>query len=248
MLMRENDELRIQKCVDDELSSQETSELLRRLDGITNGWRTLACGLLEDRRIRGILAPRTDLTTTLMPAEHKPSGLSSAVPTRKEQATLKDQATRPDAAPSPLVAKGKNEPRVNKLDDVVRNWWSHPVTSLTLCAAIAFVGGLLIPDLNTSKSGGNSSLSKTDAPARSPLYPPSANGAQQYRVELQPGGRSVEIPVVTDLSKLHELDRRHPIFVGSNGSSENVQWMVLPVEGNKSMLIPVSEDSSSDMQ
>jgi hypothetical protein len=242
MLMRESDELRIQKCVDDELSPQETSELLRRLDGVTNGWRTLACGLLEDRRIRGILAPQTDLTTTPGTAEHKPSGLSFAVPTRKEQ------ATRADAVGSPLVAKGKNEPRLIKLDDVVRNWWSHPVTSLTLCAAIAFVGGLLIPDLNTSKSGGNSSLTKTDAPARSPLYPPSANGAQQYRVELQPGGRSVEIPVVTDLSKLHELDRRHPIFLGSNGSSENVQWMVLPVEGNKSMLIPVSEDSSSDMQ
>jgi hypothetical protein len=248
MLMRESDELRIQKCVDDELSPQETSELLRRLDGITNGWKTLACGLLEDRRIRGFLTPQTDLTKAPGPAEHKPSGLSSAVPTRREQATLKDQATRQDVAESPLLAKGKSEPRVIKLDDVVRNWWSHPVTSLTLCAAIAFVGGLLIPDLNTSKSVGNSSLTKTDAPARSPLYPPSANGAQQYRVELQPGGRSVEIPVVSDLSKLHELDRRHPIFLGSNASSENVQWIVLPVEGNKSMLIPVSEDSSSDMQ
>jgi hypothetical protein len=75
-----------------------------------------------------------------------------------------------------------------------------------------------------------------------------ANAEQQYRVELQPGGRSVEIPVVTDLRKLYELDRRHPIFLGSKGKSENVQWMVLPVEGNKSMLIPVSEDSSSDMQ
>lgn len=240
MLMRESDELRIQKCVDGELSPQETSELLRRLDGITNGWRTLACGLLEDRRIRGILTPR--------PVERKPPELPSAVPTSKEQITLNELATRPDAADSPLVAKGKNEPRVINLDDVVKKWWSHPVTSLTLCAAIAFVGGLLIPDLNTSKSAGNSSITSSDEPARSPLYPPSANGAQQYRVELQPGGRSVEIPVVTDLSKLHELDRRHPIFLGSNGSSENVQWMVLPVEGNKSMLIPVSEDASSDMQ
>ena len=242
MLMRECDELKIQKCVDDELSPQETSELLRRLDGITNGWRTLACGLLEDRRVRGVLVQRTDLSTTPGTPEQGASEASLAVP------TWKNQSRRRDAADTPLVAKDGNEPRVIKLDDMVRNWWSHPVTSLTLCAAIAFVGGLLIPDLGTSKSASSSSVAKTDAPARSPLYPPSANGAQQYRVELRPGGRAVEIPVVTDLSKLHELDRRHPIFRGSDGSSENVQWMVVPVEGNKAMLIPVSEDSSSDMQ
>ena len=50
MLMRESDELKIQKCVDNELSAREASELLRQLDSMTDGWKTLACGLLEDRR------------------------------------------------------------------------------------------------------------------------------------------------------------------------------------------------------
>lgn len=242
MLMRESDELKIQKCVDNELSTQETSELLRRLDSIDNGWRTLACGLLEDRRIRTILPSGRNLANTVVPTQQRSPEISTASPERDEQSTLVDRENRT------FLANAKREPQVIKLNDVVRGWWSHPVTSLTLCAAIAFVVGLLIPDLNGTKSVSSGSLTKSDAPIPSPLYPSSAGGAQQYRVELQPGGRSVEIPVVTDLSKLHELDRRHPIFRGSNGNSENVQWMVLPVEGNKSMLIPVSEDSSSDMQ
>ena len=242
MLMRESDELKIQKCVDNELSVQETSELLRRLDSINDGWRTLACGLLEDRRIRSILAPGSALATSLVATQPTSSEVSSALSIRQEHTTLVNKDVNSSGA------KGTNEPRVINLNDVVRSWWSHPVTSLTLCAAIAFVGGLLIPDISAPKSVGTISLTTKEAPARSPRYPVAANGAQQYRVELQPGGRSVEIPVVTDLSKLHELDRRHPIFLDSNGSSGNVRWMILPVEGNKSMLIPVSEDSSSDMQ
>lgn len=223
MLMRESDELKIQRCVDNELSSQETSELLRRLDTITDGWRTLACGLLEDRGIRSAL-PRA-----------KPA--------------VSESALRNADAIKPLVAKAEDEPRVIKVNDVVRHWWSHPVTSLTLCAAIAFVGGLLIPDANNSRSSSDSSRTGVASPPKASQYPlASANGTQQYRVELQPGGRSVEIPVVTDLNELHELDRRHPIFSGAKGGAQNVQWMVLPVEGNKSMLIPVSEDFSSDMQ
>ena len=242
MLMRESDELKIQKCVDNELSAREASELLRQLDSMTDGWKTLACGLLEDRRIRSILTRGQNVATSRARHEHMPARISYVLPAPEVHSTVTDEDAKA------VVPKGKNQPRVIKLNDVVRSWWSHPVTSLTLCAAIAFVSGLLIPDFHGTKSAGNNSLSQTDSSVRSPLYPSAANGAQQYRVELQPGGRSVEIPVVTDLSKLYELDRRHPIFSGSKGNSENVRWMVLPVEGNKSMLIPVSEDSSSDMQ
>ena len=242
MLMRESDELNIQKCVDNELSAKETSDLLRRLDCITDGWKTLACGLLEDRRIHSILTRGQNAATSLAWSQPMPARVSYEQPARAEHSPVTNEGDMP------LLRKDEIEPRVIKLHDVVRRWWSHPVTSLTLCAAIAFVSGVLIPDFRSTKSAGNNSLSQTNSSVRSPLYPAVANGEPQYRVELQPGGRSVEIPVVTDLSKLYELDRRHPIFRGSKGKSENVQWMVLPVEGNKSMLIPVSEDSSSDMQ
>ena len=242
MLMRQSDELNIQKCVDHELSAKDTSDLLRRLDSITDGWKTLACGLLEDRRIRSILTKEQNAATSRAWSQPIPARVSYESSVRTEHSTAIN-----DCDPS-LSPKGKNQPRVSKLNHVVQSWWSHPVTSLTLCAAIAFVSGLLIPDFRSKKSAGNNSLSQTNSTVRSALAPAAANAEQQYRVELQPGGRSVEIPVVTDLSKLYELDRRHPIFRGSTGKSQNVQWMVLPVEGNKSMLIPVSEDSSSDMQ
>ena len=242
MLMRQSDELNIQKCIDHELSAQDTSDLLRRLDSITDGWKTLACGLLEDRRIRSFLTKGQHTATSRAWPQPFPARDSYESSVRTEHSTSTNEC---DPSLSP---KGRNQPQVIKLNDVVRTWWSHPVTSLTLCAAIAFVSGLLIPDFRGTKSTGNNSLSQTNSTVRSPLYPAVANAEQQYRVELQPGGRSVEIPVVTDLSKLYELDRRHPIFRGSKGKSKNVQWMVLPVEGNKSMLIPVSEDSSSDMQ
>ena len=242
MLMRESDELNIQKCVDHELSAQETSDLLRRLDRMTDGWKTLACGLLEDRRIRSVLTKGQNAATSRAWSQPIPARVSYEFPARKEHSDATNEGE------TSISHVARNQPRVIKLNDVVRSWWSHPVTSLTLCAAIAFVSGLLIPDFRGTKTAGNNSLSQTNSTVRSPLHPAVANAEQQYRVELQPGGRSVEIPVVTDLNKLYELDRRHPIFRGSKGKSENVQWMVLPVEGNKSMLIPVSEDSSLDMQ
>ena len=238
MLMLESDELKIQKCVDDELSSQETSDLLRRLDTLTDGWKTLACGLLEDRRVCSALTLSKSAATksaTTSPARFSlpmPSSLSLSMEDR-----------------GPRAAKPVNEARVINVNEVVRHWWSHPVTSVTLCAAIAFVGGLLIPDMNGRKPPGSNSLSELAAPPRSAQYPlAAAAGNQQYTVELQPGGRSVEIPVVTDLKELHDLDRRHPIFSRANSGAQNVQWMVVPVEGDMSMLIPVSEDASADMQ
>ena len=233
MLMRESDELKIQKCVDNELSSQETSELLRRLDSLTDGWKTLACGLLEDRRVRSALSLAKP--STAQPAATRSGLAQSASHTTEGRKTL--------------VSSGADDLRVIKVNDVVRHWWSHPVTSLTLCAAIAFVGGLLIPDIDRGKSPGGNNLSGVTSPTRSAHYPLAASaGNQQYKVELQPGGRSVEIPVVTDLKELHDLDRRHPIFSRANNGAQDVQWMVVPLEGNKSMLIPVSEDASADMQ
>lgn len=50
------DELLIQRCVDDELGPAETAVLLRRLEELDLGWKSLACGLLEDRSLRQILS------------------------------------------------------------------------------------------------------------------------------------------------------------------------------------------------
>ncbi|MFN9038073.1 MAG: hypothetical protein ACK5YO_17360, partial [Planctomyces sp.] len=130
MSLSEHDELLIQRCVDDELSGEQLRELLGRLDGITGGWRSLACGFLEDRCLRKALAAGR-------------SAVSAA------------------AVSSPPVAAGTDEDRWESGGGrgavSVGKVWRHPLTSLALCAAIAFVGGLLIPDGMFSENGGASS-------------------------------------------------------------------------------------------
>ena len=123
MLINEKDELLIQRCVDDELSPPETRGLLQRLDRLDGGWKKLACELLEDR------------------------GMSKAFRSPYAQATA--SKSRPESS-QPIVLPAIQRPSVvpTTARHALRNRWSHPVTSLTLCAAIAFVGGMLFPDLN----------------------------------------------------------------------------------------------------
>ncbi len=223
MLMNERDELLLQKCVDDQLSPEETRALLNRLNSIEAGWQSLACGLMEDRSLRKALA------TSSTPSSSRPRG----TPTITARPTAnKSQTTRA----------------------VVRHWWSHPVTSLTLCAAIAFVGGMLIPDLRSGSAGTMSSVAALSPPAGSSSPVVSGNVVGQgavgggYRLQMQQGNSGVEIPVYDRLQELYQLDRDHPLFSELTNRQEKIRWMLVPVEDNKSMLIPVTEDTVSDMQ
>lgn len=216
MMIRERDELLIQRCVDDELTSAETRALLQRLDQLESGWKLLACGLLEDRRIQRALG----------------------TPDTKRDREESIEAER-SASATPVVKQSRARA-------AAQHWWSHPVTSLTLCAAIAFVGGMLIPDLQPN---GTSSIVKSDiaaAPPAAALGQSAENGS--YRLQMQPGGMSFDIPVYSNFDELRRNERNHPLFSTEADRKNSVEWMFVPVDGNKSMMIPVSRDSVFDIQ
>ena len=218
MNMSESEELQIQRCVDGELSSSETRELLRRLDSLKDGWKNLACLFLEGRNLQSAILSPFDLQS--------------------------QRADRASLAPEPLTPLVR---RSNGVNNTVRLWWSHPITSLTLCAAIAFVGGMLLPDIQRQNGMSLSGVRSQEALqplARRPLAQSVESGG--YRLQMQPGGQSIDVPVVSDMNELQKLDRQHPLF--SDLPDGKLKWMVFPVEGNKSMLIPVSEDVAAGMQ
>lgn len=232
MLINESDELLIQRCVDDELSPLETRALLQRLDRLDGGWKKLACELLEDRGMRkAFRSPYAQVGVSRAAAE----------------------------SPKPVVFSASRHPSAGP--DIVRrtfrHWWSHPLTSLTLCAAIAFVGGMLIPDLNGGRpNSGVASNPLTNAPLKMATVVPGvrnvdARAADSYRFQMTPGGQSVDIPVYNGIHDLMRSDRNHPLFSEgvrrSDGRSQQIQWMIMPVGDNKSMLFPVSEDTLGDM-
>lgn len=218
MLINERDERLIQKCVDEELSGDETRKLLQRLDALEGGWKTLACGLLEDRVLQRALrnpVVRCD-----------PQGMT--------------MVTVPDST-SVVISQSKAQ-------SVVRHWWSHPLMSLTLCAAIAFVGGILIPDL--SSGTGSVASNRISEAADSKPQPLAQNaGYGTYQLQMTPGGQTLEVPIYSQIEELFRRDRNNPLFSKSDsGNNDGVQWMLVPVEGNRSMLIPVSEDTPLNMQ
>ena len=190
------DELLIQRCLDNELSTTATRQLMTRLDAIDDGWKTLACGFLEERLYKQAISalpspppPQagniTDLSEHLrqytmgshvsdVAALFDATRLQASAAVAKS-ANAKSQKTHsgdpdsfagdaditnPPAAGCQPVIAGRTQiherPAAQPLRKMASGsfsdgprvkWWAHPVTSITLCAAIAFVGGLLVPDL-----------------------------------------------------------------------------------------------------
>ena len=176
------DELLIQRCLDNELSPASTRQLMSRLDMVTDGWKTLACGFLEERLYKHAIShftlPATsggaaDLSEKPDTDPAKPQTLQATVPLMTANRTVaKGLAAKPDGVTSlgtdhvtaragveldvsqtvaSTVTRSKSEfgGEQSSPGSAVR-WWAHPVTSISLCAAIAFVGGLLVPDLKIS--------------------------------------------------------------------------------------------------
>ncbi|MCA9064189.1 MAG: hypothetical protein KDA96_14060 [Planctomycetaceae bacterium] len=117
MALTPRDELQIQRCVDGELNSQQTRDLILRLDTITDGWKTLACGLLEDRQLAVLLAAQTKDANLPTLSEAANPGTGSV------GKSIQQRTGRPNRH-SAFAGSGM---------------------SLLLCAAIAFVAGLWLP-------------------------------------------------------------------------------------------------------
>lgn len=210
MNLSKQDELLIQRCVDDELSSDQTRVLMERLDMVTGGWKTLACGFLEDRYLRRAVSGGR---ATVAAAELQPvSAAKVALGAERREAVM------------PL--KGSMPGKI----------WRHPLTSLALCAAIAFVGGLLIPDRVFSNAGAvvAGRMSGTSV----------SDGVDAGRMELQMRGKpSVRVPIYTD-----------PEEWAKNGGREfwapdsDTQYVIIPTSNGQAAVVPVSRVSRGGLQ
>jgi hypothetical protein len=209
MSLSEHDELLIQRCVDDELSGEQLRELLGRLDGITGGWRSLACGFLEDRCLRKALAAGR-------------SAVSAAAVSSPPVAASTDEERWESGGGRGAVSVGKV--------------WRHPLTSLALCAAIAFVGGLLIPDGMFSENGG---ASAKVAPAVQV-----ASAGDSGRMELQmPGRPTVRVPIYSDPAEWLQNSSRE--FLAPDAGT---QYVIIPTADGRAAVVPVSKVSRGGLQ
>jgi hypothetical protein len=71
--MNDNDEILIQRCVDNELSTDERRALLNRLDDLPEGWKSLACSYIEDQLFEDAVATPTSEAVEPLPTVAKPA-------------------------------------------------------------------------------------------------------------------------------------------------------------------------------
>jgi hypothetical protein len=144
------DELLIQRCVDNELSTDDRRTFLRRLDDIPDGWKTLACGLLTERSV----------AAAVHNAGHP--GMNTSPTT-------------------PLVVSGSKQviPRATSGTDssAFRRIWSHPVTSLALCAAIVVAASGIMNGYRKPASVQGTSVAVIDVPRTSDERPSAGSPA-----------------------------------------------------------------------
>ena len=218
MLTSENDELLIQRCVDGELSPAETRQLLLRLERLDCGWKQLACGFLEDRCLQRTFSQQRlsngDVTPVREPVVPKVS--------RTEQLRSIPGSRR----------------------STVRQWWSHPMTSLVLSTAIAFVGGMLIHDTWRDSISTVNSSEIQSAQAQLPVDAKLGMRAPAYRVQWPTNDEQLEVPAF-GVNDVWEMDRNHPLF---SDDQSGVSWMIVPAGETRSMLIPVSADPAGNFQ
>lgn len=204
MTLNPKTELLIQRCVDDALSATDTRALLQQLDSINGGWKSLACGLLEDRHLRRMLGPEKR-------ASH-PIPDVPAPPTRLAQPPI--STTR------------------------LRNWWNHPLTSLSLCAAIAFVGGMLVSD---GRSPSAAAISNRD---RTATLPPGTSG---FTVQLPGDPERRPVPVYEDFRELRRTAENHP-FLQSTDDQQSMRVLVLPAADGRTIVVPLENSRQRGLQ
>ncbi len=147
MLNKTCDERQIQRCLDNELSPDETRLLLLQLNELPEGWKILACGFLEERSfanaVRGwdLAGCAGQASVTLRPDARQ------TVDAQRGSATP-PEIQLPPTSSEPATVPVRHRPTAQRHEFRVRlaRSWSHPLVSLSLCAAIAFVAGLIVQD------------------------------------------------------------------------------------------------------
>lgn len=304
MRITEHDELLIQRCLDDELSGEETRALMYRLNQLNDGWKLLACGFLQERAIdkhlRSFDGPVTagDHVGTSDGISHSEVGdrrNSEVVPVAADG---RQPADRPFPEP-PFTQKrtAGDDPVAESLRVVtggsasgkfgdsemtpvmprqigarrrqLHHWWSHPLTSLSLCAAIALVIGLLLPGpaflwngggdqmaasgnrrtaVDSAASIDNSAAENTRlAQGRSPEN--SSAMPLNYRVQFQPSGsltnEPMNIPVIRDREKFYEALRRNGQV--TQQFLREFPWLETENVGSELKAVRVSLDEQHDV-
>lgn len=218
MLTNERDELLIQRCIDNELTPAETQQLLRRLEGLDCGWKQLACGFLEDRCLQAAFS------------QQRPSNVEVDMAAKR----VVPRDSRSEQSPSIPVSRPSR----------VRHWWSHPMTSMVLSTAIAFVGGMLIHDSLRDAASPMNSSGMQSVEAHLPADLKSGIRAPAYRVQWPTNDDQYEVPAF-GVNDVWEMDRNHPLF---SDDQSGVGWMIVPAGETRSMLIPVSTDPAGSFQ
>ncbi len=264
----QNDELLIQRCLDDELTPEETRQLMARLNQVTDGWKILACGFISERTIcRAVAGSDQSLRETKSAMSDLHAMKTAAADSLSEHSRKVSVARMSDGG-----AAGRTAVR-DVTTGVARAsvpWRSHPLTSLTLCAAIAFVTGLLIPDASIRNRSGFFGWRKESpvvADARqvgsgsiSPDSPPvgkdrNSNSTSAFQVELHPDGtnqgKPMSIPLVRDREKLfeglrqnqkrsHQMRQQYP-GLAVQRSDNGLRAVLVPVDDEHNAIIFVDE-------
>jgi hypothetical protein len=214
-------ELLIQRCVDNELSPGDTRQLLRQLDSITDGWKSLACGLLEDRQLRLSLGPASQSPVA--------ADITSLAPVA---AML--PAIRPGDSMTFQTPAGVRHTSTARL----RHWWNHPVTSLSLCAAIAFVGGMLVSDDPSQP------LPNTPGHSAAMALPARSSG---FTVQLPGDVGSGQVPVYESLGALRQSFENHPLLHDFR-SDPSMRLLVVPTTDGRTIVVPIDRSQQQPLQ
>lgn len=234
-------EIQIQKCIDDELSCDETRALFLRMPEIHGAWQALASGFVEDRLLRKSVR-RSHQAALSMLCLNKPAVMQSTVADNPRQ-KIKRQI--PDA-----------------------NWRRHQMTSLGLCVAIAFVCGMLMPRWNVASTSpitepSNSGLIVDESNRSSvPIGVPSPDSKQSpvtsavplYHVQWSPDASStrqpIQIPVYNGVDDwAHELakdgDLFAPVMAGKQHSPNQGETSLIriPLNDAQDILLLVRDEN-----
>jgi len=231
--LNEKTEILIERCVDDELDAERTHSLMMDMDQIPDGWKTLACRFLEERKLRQRVA---------------------------EVISGQQAASSDDAIAVPGVLSSTDSASAVKGS---RNWFGHPMVSLTLCAAIAFVSGLLIPKSDGPVAGsqgapvvaqGNTALGGSDHTGLGNVAEAGTRprAVPRYTLEWTPrSGQQtapLEIPVYQDVddwaqnvAEDRQLVESHRSGIFSENTGNATRVFRLPVNDSEDILLFVQE-------
>ncbi|MCA9050108.1 MAG: hypothetical protein KDA89_15330 [Planctomycetaceae bacterium] len=226
-MVTERDEILIQRCVDDELSADQRTELLTRMEESPGGWKQLACTFMEEQLFRRAVPSGTKDVSS--PTEFLPG----PVPRMESPAAWRKwwyhPATTMVLSACVLILLGVVLSGVPQRPD----------------RGLASVVSRPEPAVTTIDR------SNTDVPSNRPSATLVAEDIP-YTIHVQHGsGEQQDLPVFQDpaafVSELvrQQEDRRHradlPDVSAGDADEAQVRFIRLPVGDGRVLLIPVEE-------